>query len=383
MSATILVSVISCLIIAIFGNLPISFAPGMGFNAFFAYTICKTLGYSWQFALTLQVFQGVILLLLIYFDLWKYFVNAIPDCIKKSLSVGVGFFIAFIGLSNAEIVVSGDGVPLMLGDVSSIKSLLVCVGFVAILALMHFKFKGAILIGIFLVTILGIPFKFTEIPEGFSLFSYPSSLLPLTFKFDFSFLNSLKGIFDFLFLLITMVLISIFDIMGSFMAVVKKLCLKDENKGLKCSLYANSFGLLSGGLFGSSMTTIYLESASGISEGGKTGLTSLVVSLLFILSLFLSPLFLIIPTIAISPVLIIIGIFMMSEIKEIDFKDYQEAFPAFLSIIMMPLAFNIADGIIFGLLSYVLIKIATLNYKQIPIMTYVVGILFVFSIVLK
>ncbi|OPZ77849.1 MAG: putative permease YicO [Alphaproteobacteria bacterium ADurb.Bin438] len=381
MTATIIVSIIGTLVMAIFAKLPIALAPGMGLNAFFAYTICGIMGYSWQFALTVVFFEGVAFIILTYFNIREAFLKALPDNIKKAIPVGVGLFITLIGLFNSGIIIKGEGTPLRLGNVFTISApFLSLVGVVLIGALLYFKVRGALLIGIFAVMIIGIPLGLTVLPNDFRLISLPSSLAPTFLKFDFSWVYSVKGIVDFLFILFTLLLINIFDTLGILIGVVKKTNLFDKQgniPNIKQAFLADAFGTTFSGLLGSSVVTAYLESAAGVSVGGKTGLTSLTVAFLFFIALFLSPIFLMVPVFAVAPVLIVVGLFMMSSAKEIDFEDYEEAIPAFFTMIMMPFAYSIAEGIIFGILFFIMIKLVIGKYKKVPLITYIVGIFFI------
>jgi len=377
-TATALSAAVATLVMALLANLPFALAPGMGLNAFFAYAVVLGMGYSWEFALTAVFLEGIIFLILTAFNVREAIVNSIPLNIKKAISVGIGLFIAFIGLVNAGIIVGGQGTVVALGNVTSGAGLLAVIGIIITGILLAFKVRGALLLGIIATTIIGFPMGITSAPSGSWA---PPSLAPILFKFDFSQILSM----DMLIVLFTFLFVDMFDTVGTLIGVSTKAGLIDKDGNIpkvKAALFADAVGTTVGACLGTSTVTTYVESAAGVAEGGKTGLTAFTAAILFLLALFVSPLFLMIPGAATAPVLVIVGLFMMSPIKEVDFDDYTEAIPAFLTIIMMPLTYSIAEGIMFGMLSYVILKVLTGKAKDVHPVTYVVGILFILKYIL-
>ncbi|BES64675.1 NCS2 family permease [Gottschalkiaceae bacterium SANA] len=381
-TATALASIIATITMGLVANYPFALAPGMGLNAFFAYTVVLQMGYTWQTALTAVLIEGLIFIGLTFLNVREAIINSIPANIKKAISVGIGLFIAFIGLSNAGVVVNG-ATPLALGDLSSPTVIVAIVGLIVTSILLAMNVKGALLFGILLSALVGIPLGVTPVPE--SMISAPPSLAKVAFKFDFGFLSDPKALFDIVVVLFTFLMVDMFDTVGTLVGVATKADMLDEDGKLpraKQALFADAIGTTIGACLGTSTVTTYVESASGVSEGGRTGLTALSTAGMFAIALFMSPLFIAIPGAATAPALILVGLFMMSPIQEIDLNDYTEAIPAFLTIIMMPLAYSIAEGIEFGILSYVLLKTFTGKAKDVPVLTYIVGLLFLVKIYL-
>ena len=370
-TATALASVIATLIMALYAKYPFALAPGMGLNAFFAYVVVLDMGYSWQFALTAVFIEGIIFILLSFVKAREAIFNAIPMNLKKAVSVGIGLFIAFIGLSSAGIVTIGDGVPLTLGNIKDPGVLLALIGIVIMGFLLAKKVKGALLIGIILTTIIGIPMGVTLTPEN-GIISLPPSLSEVAFQFDWE--NVFSA--DMLLVIFTFLFVDIFDTIGTLTGVASKADMLDEEGKLprvNKALFADAVGTVAGACLGTSTVTTFVESASGVAEGGRTGLTSLTTAGMFALSLLFAPLFTMVPASATGPALILVGLFMMSPIKEIDLDDFTEAIPAFLTIIMMPLAYSIAEGIVFGMLSYVILKLITGRGKEVSPAMYKIG----------
>ncbi len=373
-TATALSAMIATVVMALLANLPIALAPGMGLNAFFAFTVVLGMGYSWQLALTAVFVEGIIFIVMSLFNIREAIVKSIPKNIKNAVSVGIGLFIAFIGLQNAGIIVNNDATLVGLGSITKGPALVALIGLVLTGVLLAFKVKGALLIGIIATTIVGIPFGVTSVPKGWSPVSAPDA--PLFFQFQFDKVFTL----DFFVVMFTFLFVDIFDTIGTLVGVTTQagLITKDgEIPKVKQALLADAIGTVAGAALGTSTVTSYVESASGIAEGGRTGLTSLTTGLLFGAALFLSPLFLLVPGAATAPALILVGLFMLSPVKELDLSDFTEAIPAFLTIIMMPLSYSIAEGLVFGILSYIFLKAITGKYKQISVVTWVVGALFV------
>ena len=374
-TATALSAIIATLVMALVAKLPFALAPGMGLNAFFAFTVVLGMGYSWQFALTAVFLEGIIFILLTAFNIRELIVNSIPINLKHAVSVGIGLFIAFIGLKGTGLIVDNPATLVGLGDMRNPAVLVGLAGVIIIGVLFAKKVKGAILIGILASTIIGIFVGITVIPDNFSFVSLPPSLEPIFFKFDFSQVFTL----DMLIVLFTFLFVDMFDTVGTLVGVSSKANMLDKDGNVprvKQALFADAIGTTVGAMLGTSTVTTYVESAAGVAEGGKTGMTALTVAGMFILALFFAPIFMIIPAAATAPALIIVGLFMISPIMKIDLDDFTEAIPAFFTIIMMPLTYSIAEGIVFGMLSFVILKLLTGRYKEIKPIMYVIAILF-------
>lgn len=374
-AATAISSVIATLVMALWARLPFALAPGMGLNAFFAFTVVLTMGHSWQFALTAVFLEGVIFLFLTAFNIRELIVNSIPLNMKHSISAGIGLFIAFIGLQHAGFIIDNPVTLVGLGDLSKPTVIVTTFGLILSGVLMALRVKGALLIGIFASTLLGIPLGITHLPEG-NIVSAPTGLGSIAFHFDFHEIFSMKM----LIVLFTFLFVDMFDTVGTLVGVASKANMLDKEGRLprvKQALFADAIGTTVGALLGTSTVTTYVESASGVAEGGRTGLTSLTVAVMFLLALFLAPLFLMVPEAATAPVLILIGSLMLTPIVKVNFDDYTESIPAFLTIIMMPLTYSIAEGIVFGILSYVALKLFTGRHKEISFVTYLIALFFI------
>jgi len=390
-TATALAAAIGTLVMALYARLPIGVAPGMGLNAFFAYTIVAGMGYSWQFALTAVFLEGIIFIFLSMFRIREAIINSIPENLKHAISVGIGLLIALIGMANAGIIETGmrsagdgklDGVILKIGDITSTGPLIALVGLLVSAVLMYRKVNAALLIGILAATVVGIPLGITHWPANGHLVSMPPSLAPIAFKLQFGEIFSLKMVV----ILFTLLMVNLFDTVGTLIGLCNKAGLLDSNGRLpraKQALMADAVGTTAAGLLGTSVVTAYVESASGIAAGGRTGLTALTVAGMFLLALFFAPLFAMIPQAATAPVLIIIGMLMMGAVTKIDFEDITEAIPAFLAIVLMPYSYSIAEGIVFGMLSYVLLKVLTGQYRSISPVMYILSVLFIVSFLVK
>jgi AGZA family xanthine/uracil permease-like MFS transporter len=376
-TATALSSAIATLVMAFAANLPFALAPGMGLNAFFAFTVVLTMGYSWQFALTAVFLEGIIFIILTLFNIREAIINCIPVNVKRAISVGIGLFIAFIGLQNAGLIVNSDATLVVLGDVTGKVPLLALIGLIITGVLLAFRIKGALLIGIVATTIIGFPLGITGAPSGNWA---PPSISSIFLKFDFSQIFTL----DMLVVLFTFLFVDMFDTVGTLIGVSTKAGIIDSKGNIprvKQALFADAVGTTVGAMLGTSTVTTYVESAAGVAEGGRTGLTAFTTAILFLLALFVSPLFLMIPGAATAPALVLVGLFMITPIKNIDFEDYTEAIPAFLTIIMMPLAYSIADGIMFGLIGYVILKLLSGKSKDVSLVTIIVAIVFVIKFI--
>ncbi|SMP44383.1 NCS2 family permease [Anoxynatronum buryatiense] len=378
-TATALSSIIATLVMAFYANYPFALAPGMGLNAFFAYGIVLGMGYSWQMALAAVFIEGIIFILLTMFNVREAIVKAIPLNLKHAVSVGIGLFIAFIGLKNAGVVIAYEATIISLGDMTSPGAIVALLGLVITGILLAKGIRGALLIGIFASTIIGIPLGLTQLPSQF--ISAPPSLAPILFQFDFSRLFSL----DMVIILFTLLFVDMFDTLGTLVGVASKADMLDETGNLpkaKQALFADAVGTTAGACLGTSTVTTYVESAAGVAEGGRTGLTALSTAVMFGVALLLSPLFIMIPGAATAPALVLVGLFMMSPINKIDLDDFTESIPAFLTIIMMPLTFSIADGIVFGMVSYTALKILTGKMKDVSLIMIVLSILFIIKFAL-
>lgn len=370
-TATVIASAFSTLLMAIYAKLPLALAPGMGLNAFFAYTVCLTMGYSWQFALTAVFIEGIIFILLTITNLREKIVDALPETLKNAIGAGIGLFIAFIGLQNAGIIVNNDATLVSLGNLITGAPAVAFIGLLITSILLIKRIHGALLIGILITTLIGIPFGVTHF-NGF--ISTPPSLEPIFLQFDFH--NLLTK--DMVIIVFTFLFVDIFDTIGTLVGVCSKAGLIKNGKipRIKQAFMADAVGTTLGAMLGTSTISTYVESASGVSEGGRSGLTAFVTSICFILAIFLAPFFLSIPAAATAPILILVGLMMITPISKIDLTDYREAIPAFLCILFMPLAYSISDGIILGVLSYVAINLCTGHYKKLTISIYVLAILF-------
>jgi len=382
-TATAIASAIATIVMAFAANLPVALAPGMGLNAFFTFTVVFGMGYSWQVALTAVFLEGILFVILSLFNVREAIIKAIPKNLKKAVAVGIGLFIALIGFSNAGIVVNDAGTIIGFGNVSSVGAPLLAIIGLAIIAILYVaKIPGSILIGIIVTTIIGIPMGVTKIAEGWTPFSVPAA--PLLFQFDFS----PATIFSFKFFTIffTFLFVDIFDTIGTLVGVTTQAKLIDDKGNIpnvKQALLADAVGTVAGAALGTSTVTSYIESSAGVSAGGRTGLTSLTTGVLFLLALFLSPIFLLIPSAATAPALIFVGFLMLQPVTGIDFTDPTEGIPAFLTIVIMPFAYSIADGIVYGIISYVILKFAGRKSKDVTVITWVLFVIFILHIILK
>jgi AGZA family xanthine/uracil permease-like MFS transporter len=379
-TATALSSLIATLMMALYAKLPFAIAPGMGPNFFFV-SVVVGMGYSWQMALTAVFIEGLIFILLTFLNIREAIINGIPANIKKAVSVGIGLFIAFIGVKNSGIIVIDDNKNILLGNITSGSALLAIIGILLTGYLLARNFKGALLIGITLTTLIGIPLGVTALPESLTIASIPPSMAPTFAKFDFSNIFT----WDLVIVVFTFLFVNLFDTVGTLVGVSSKAGMLDKDGNVpraKQALFADAVATTVGGLFGTSTLSAYVESASGVAVGGRTGLTSLATALMFGVALFFSPLFLIIPSAATAPALIIVGLFMISEVKSIDFEDFTEAIPAFLTIIMMPFSYSIAEGIVFGIVSYVVLKVVTGKFKDVSPLLYGLVVAFVLKFLL-
>ena len=353
-TATALASIVGCLVMAFWGKLPFGLAPGMGLNAFFVFTVCMGMGYSWQFALTAVFIEGVLFILMTITNIREAIVSAIPQNLRYAIGAGIGLFIAFIGPQNAGIIVNNDATLVSLGEIAKGPALLAIIGLLITGVLYAKNVRGAMLIGILATTLIGIPMGITEFK---GVVSAPESVAPIFCQFEWDKVFTL----DMLVVVFTFLFIDMFDTMGTLIGVCTKADMVDKKTGriprLKDAFMADAIATTLGAVLGTSTTTTYVESASGVAQGGRSGLTAFVIACCFIVTLFFSPLFLSIPAAATAPVLILVGLLMIEPITKIDLGDFSESIPAFACIIMMPLAYSISDGILTGMNLYVLINL--------------------------
>lgn len=375
-AATAISSAIATAIMALYANLPVGLAPGMGLNAFFAFSVCLGMGYSWQFALTAVFLEGIIFILLTVTNLREAILNCIPFSLKKAISAGIGLFIAFIGLQGSGIIVDNPATLVSMGSLTSPNAIVTIAGLFAVAVMLIYNVRGALLYGILFATVIGAFLGVTK-TENFTLagiFTVPS-VAPTFWQFDFSQIFTT----DMIFVLTTFLFVDLFDTVGTLVGVATKGSLLDKEGRLpeaKQAFMADAIGTCVGAVLGTSTVTSFVESASGVAAGGRSGLTALVIAFFFLISLFLAPVFLLIPAAATAPALIIVGLFMISPIKEVDFDDFTVSVPVFVTIIGMPLSYSIAHGIAWGVISYVVINLLTGKIKQIHPLTFILAIIF-------
>ena len=379
-TATALASAIATLLLAFMAKLPFAQAPSMGLNAFFAFTLCQSLEYSWQHSLAILLIEGIVFILITLFNVREKILDAIPTNLRYAISAGIGMFIAFIGLKNAGIIVKNEGTFVGLGAFTAPCLLGI---FATLLSgiLMARKVKGALFWGIIVATIVGIPMGVTMFPDHWLPVSAPQDISPIFCKFDFSGLLNLKTIL----VVFSLLIVNIFDTIGTLMGLAEKTGIVREDGSIPRvseAMMSDAIGTTCGAMLGSSTISTYIESASGIAEGGRSGVTSLVVGGMFLLSLFLSPIFLLIPSAATSGALIMVGVLMLDSVKKINLQDMTEAFPAFITMITMVLCYSIADGICLGILSFVIMKLCTHRWKDLNWTLCILSILFVLNFAL-
>lgn len=377
-TATALAAIVGCLVMSIYAKKPFGLAPGMGLNAFFVFTVCLGMGHSWQMALTAIFLEGILFILLTITNVRKLIVDAIPMNLKRAIGAGIGLYIAFIGLKSAGIIVSSDSTSVTLGPLSDSTSLLAIIGLLLTSVLVILKVRGGMLLGILVTTIIGIPMGVTHFN---GLLSTPPSISSIFCQFEWSQIFS----WDMVAIVFTFLFIDMFDTIGTVVGVSVKSGMVDEKgnvDGINKVLMADAVATVVGAMFGTSTTTTYIESASGVSEGGRTGLTSFTIAVCFAIALLFSPLFLAIPGAATGPVLFIVGVMMAAPVKEIDWEDYSEAIPAFVTMLLMPLAYSISDGIMLGMISYVVINALTGKFKKVSVTMWILAVLFVLRYVL-
>lgn len=372
-TSTVISTVLATLLMAIYAKLPFSLAPGVGLNAFFAYTVCLTMGYTWQFALTAVLLEGLIFIVLTITNVREQIVNALPMSLKYAISAGIGLFIAFIGMQNSQIIVNNDATLVSLGDITQGPAMLGMIGLLVTSVLLILRVRGALLLGILITTVIGIPLGITDLN---GLVGMPPSVEPILFKFEFDKIFTTEMAF----VVFTFLFVDIFDTIGTLVGVSTRAGMVDKNgriPHLKKAFLVDAVGTTAGAMFGTSTVTTFVESASGVAEGGRTGLTSFTTAICFIIALFLAPFFLSVPGAATAPVLILVGLMMMSQVQKIDFANYSESIPAFLCIVMMPLSYSISEGIALGMIAYVLLHLCAGKYKSITVASWILAAFFV------
>ena len=391
MLATCISAAIGCLLTALLANAPFAQAPGMGLNAFFTFTVCFGMGYTWQEALAIVLLSGILFLVIAVSPLRSKIISSIPAFLKSAISAGIGLFIAFIGLLNVKLVGFGAGVPalqFLVDDgagnmVANTAGILTIIGLLITAILMAYKVKGAIVIGIIITTIIGFPMGQTHLPDAITM-SVFKDFGEVAFKLDIPGVMA-KGILPLVTAVISFALVDCFDTVGTLIGTAKNAGMTDKNGNLPGgarALIADAIATCCGACLGTSTVTTFVESSTGISEGARTGLSSIVVGVLFLLACLLAPVAGIIPSAATAPALIIVGVLMIRGATEVNWGDFEEACPAFLTIAMMPFAYSISDGIGFGFISYSIIKLARGKAKDVPVLVYIISVLFILKYVL-
>ena len=359
-TSTALAAVIGTVVMAVYAKKPFGLAPGMGLNAFFVFTVCLTMGYSWQFALTAILIEGFLFVVMTATKIRTLIVDAIPATIKRAIGAGIGIYIAFIGLKNAGIIVDNSATFVSIGDMTHGDALLGAIGIILTSVLVIKNVPGSLLIGILGTALVGIPMGLTHFT---GIVDTPPSVAPIFCKFEFHNIFTI----DMLIVVFTFLFIDMFDTMGTLVGVCTKagMMRKDGRiPGLNKAFMADAVATMAGACLGASTTTTYVESASGVAQGGRTGLTAFSTAVCFAIALFFAPVFLAIPAAATTPVLVIVGLFMLTPLKDIDLDDYAESIPAFITIVMMPLTYSISDGILCGVITYVIINALCQNWKK-------------------
>lgn len=378
--ATCLGAAIGCFLMAFLANYPFALAPGMGLNAFFTYTVCLTMGVSWKVALTAVFVEGVIFILLTLTNVRQQIVNSIPSALKLGIAAGIGLFIAFIGLKSAGIVVSSPATFVTLGSMHSVPALLAMAGFLFMVVLKLLNFRGFILWGIIATTIVGIPFGVTKMPVSF--LSAPPSLSPIFWQMDFTMLTNI----NFWVIVFAFFFVDFFDTIGTLVGCASHanmLNAKGELPKAGPALMSDAVATVFGAALGTSTVTTYVESSTGINQGGRTGLVAFFVGVFFLLSCFLNPIVSIIPSCATAPALILVGCHMVSGLNKLDFGDFTESIPAIVSMFMMPFSYSISVGIEFGIVTYTVLKVATGHGKDLHWIMYVLTLVFILNYALN
>ena len=376
-TSTALAAIIGCLAMAFIGKLPFGLAPGMGLNAFFVYSVCLGMGYDWQFALTAVLIEGLIFIVLTLTNVREAIVNAIPLSLRNAIGAGIGLFIAFIGLQSAGVVVHDAATIVTLGKITSGSALLALIGLIITGFMFARNVPGAILLGIIITMVIGIPMGVTEFK---GVVSIPDGVGPIFCQFQWDKVLSL----DMLVVVFTFLFIDMFDTVGTLVGVCTKAKMTDEKGNiarLKHAFMADSIATTLGAMLGTSTTTTYVESAAGVAQGGRSGLTAFVIGCCFIVALLFSPLFLSIPSAATAPALIIVGLLMLEPVRNIPFDDFSESIPAFICLITMPLTYSISNGILLGMITYVIMNMVCGKFKKITPVMYILAVLFILKFI--
>lgn len=371
-TTTVLMAALPTIFMALYAKLPLALAPGMGLNAFFAYTVCAVMGYTWQFALTAVFLEGLVFLLLTVTNLREKIVDVIPNTLKNAIGAGIGLYIAFIGLKSAGVIVDNPATLVSLGKLSTSNAILALIGIVITSVLLIKNVKGALLWGILITTLIGIPLGETKIDKVFSI---PPSVDPIFLKFEWSHVFTK----DMAVIVFTFLFVDLFDCIGTVIGVANRAnMVKADGKipRLKEIFMVDSLSTAVGAAMGTSTVAVYVESAAGVNEGGRTGLTSMVTGACFLLALFFAPLFLAIPLAATTPVLVLVGLMMMGSVLKIDFSDYSESIPAFVCVLLMPLTYSISEGVVLGHMCYVVINMLSGNHKKVTMGMYILAAFF-------
>ena len=392
LTATCIASALGTFFMSFFANYPFVLAPGMGLNAYFAFTICAQKGYSWHVALAAVFVEGIIFIILSAINVREAIFNAIPANMKKAVSVGIGMYIAFIGLQNAGVVINNASTCVSLGDVKTVPVALALIGTIITLVLVIRKVKGALLVGILITWILGIICQlagvyvvdveagvYSLIPTG--LISAPPRIAPIAGKLSFSGIS----IFDFIVVIFAFLFVDLFDTLGTLIGVSTKAGFLDKEGKLsriKGALCADAMATTAGAVLRTSTETTFVESASGVSDGGRSGLTALTAGVLFLVALLFSPILTTIPSFATTPALVVVGLMMVENVRDIDFSDYTEGFPAFMTILMMVVCYSISEGLVFGVISYVLLKLFGGKKNELNPVIVIIAILFFLKLIL-
>ena len=389
MVATCISAAVGCLLTAFLASVPVCQAPGMGLNTFFTFTVCFGMGYTWEQALAIVFISGVLFLVITVTPLRSKIIASIPASLKAAISAGIGFFIALIGMFNVNIVTAfGSGAAGSYTDMGSITkgaALLALIGLIITAVLVAYRVTGAIFIGIIVTTIIGIFMGETHLPDTLTVAGIGEAFSSVAFKLDFAGAFTAGGIVPFLTAVITFTICDCFDTVGTLLGTAGNAGMLDENgnfPGGDRALIADAIATCTGALIGTSTVTTFVESSTGIEDGGRTGLTSLTTGILFLLAIVLAPVAGIVPSAATAPALIIVGVFMMKGVLKVDWSDMETAIPCFLTIAMMPFAYSIAYGIGFGIISYTLIKLARGKAKEVPVLMYILSALFILSYIL-
>lgn len=380
-TATAVASIVATLCMAFFANYPFVLSAGMGLNAFFTYSVVLGMGHSWEFALTAVFIEGIIFILLSFINVREAIVNSIPENLKYAVSVGIGLFIAFVGFQASTLVVADEATLVTLGSVKSPEAIVTIVGLIVSIFFLVKGVQGALLIGVLVATVVAIPLGVTQLPT--SIFELPPSVAPTAFAFTKVGIDEIFS-FDMFMVVITFLFVDMFDTIAMLIGTATKADMLDDDgklPNLKPALMADAIGTTLGACLGTSTVTTFAESASGVAAGGRTGLTSLTSAVLFGLALFFAPLFTAIPAAATAPALIIVGLFMIGSVVNIDFEDFTEGFPAFLAIIVMPLTYSIGDGLMFGIIAYAVTKLLSKRANEVSPVVYILAILFTLRLI--